>query len=199
MQPTLRWIVFISKSIAKVMRKATLFGIILLITVTAWSQDKEYKTLVDFDQARISGQGGPFMQFTAVDGEFAHMMGGGGAILVGDFWFGGYGLGLTNNIPVNRLEPEYSDLYQAGDRLTVSHGGLWIGYALFGDQAIHITLSSLIGWGELGVRGEYYPENLYPDGIFVVSPTVEVQLKPGIYFVAVTTNQRKIIRKIIIN
>lgn len=122
------------------------------------------------------------MQFTAVDGEFAHMMGGGGAILVGDFYFGGYGLGLTNNIPVNRFEPEYSDLYQAGDRLTVSHGGFWIGYSLFGDRAIHVSISSLIGWGELGVRGENYPENLYPDGIFVVSPTLEVEMNLTQFF-----------------
>ncbi|MCK4746173.1 MAG: hypothetical protein KAT15_04020, partial [Bacteroidales bacterium] len=105
------------------MKKATFFGFILLIAITAYSQDREYQALVDFDNVRISGLGGPFMQFTAVDGEFAHMMGGGGAILVGDFYFGGYGLGLTNQIQVNRTQiPDY----RAGDRLSVSHGGFWL-------------------------------------------------------------------------
>lgn len=161
------------------MKKFTLLGIVLLLSITAWSQEKEYKTLVDFDQVRISGQGGPFMQFTGMDGNFAHMMGGGGAILVGDFFFGGYGIGLTNNIPVNR--PEHAE-YLPGDRLTASHGGFWLGYALFGDRAIHVTISSLIGWGELGVRGEIYPENLWPDGVFVVSPTLELEMNLTQFF-----------------
>lgn len=179
MQPTVRQIVFIAKSIAIIMKKFVLLGLVLLLSITAWSQEKEYKTLVDFDQVRISGQGGPFMQFTGMGGNFAHMMGGGGAILVGDFFFGGYGLGLTNNIPVNRpAVPEY----QPGDRLTASHGGFWLGYALFGDRAIHVTVSSLIGWGELGVRGEIYPENLWPDGIFVVSPTLELEMNLTQFF-----------------
>ena len=96
------------------MRKATLAGLILLISITSWSQEKEYKTIVDFNDTRISGMGGLMMQFTAIDGEFAHMLGGGGAILLGDFFFGAYGLGLTNMIPANR--PQITD-YQAGDRL----------------------------------------------------------------------------------
>ncbi|MCP4312995.1 MAG: hypothetical protein GY790_17180 [Bacteroidetes bacterium] len=161
------------------MRKASLVGLILLVTITASSQEREYKTMIDFDQVKISGQGGPFMQFTAADGDFAHMMGGGVAVLVGDFFLGGYGLGLTNQVSVDR--PAFSE-YQPGDRLTISHGGFWLGYALFGDRAIHMTISSMIGWGELGVRGELYPENLWPDGIFVMSPTVEVEMNLTQFF-----------------
>lgn len=158
------------------MKKAMLAGLILLISITARTQDREYKTIVDFEDVRISGQGGPFMQFTVVDGKFAHMMGGGGAILVGDFFFGGYGLGLTNQILVDREQ------YNAGDRLTISHGGFWLGYSLFGDRAIHVSFSSLIGWGQLGIRGENYPETLYPSGIFVVSPTLELELNLTQFF-----------------
>ncbi|MDX2432325.1 MAG: hypothetical protein QNK35_15415, partial [Bacteroides sp.] len=108
------------------MRKATLTGLILLITITSWSQEQEYKTIVDFNDARISGMGSLMMQFTAVDGDFAHMLGGGGAILLGDFFFGAYGLGLTNSIYVDRQEG-YPDLYSSGDRLSVGHGGFWLG------------------------------------------------------------------------
>ena len=161
------------------MKKATFFGFILLIAITAYSQDREYQALVDFDNVRISGLGGPFMQFTAVDGEFAHMMGGGGAILVGDFYFGGYGLGLTNQIQVNRTQiPDY----RAGDRLSVSHGGFWLGYSLFGDRAIHASISTLLGWGEIGIKGEYYDDIVLPDPIFVIAPTLEVELNVTRYF-----------------
>lgn len=161
------------------MRKVTLAGLILLITMTSWSQEREYKTIVDFNDVRISGMGGVFMQFTAADGEFAHMLGGGGAVMLGDFFFGFYGLGLTNQIPVDQLK--FTD-YQPGDKLTISHGGFWLGYSLFGDRAIHMNFSSLVGWGTLGVRSDYYPENLWPDGIFVVSPTMEVELNLTKFF-----------------
>lgn len=161
------------------MKKATLLGFILVFAVSTFSQDREYQSLVDFDEVRISGLGGPFMQFTAVDGEFAHMLGGGGAILIGDFYFGGYGLGLTNQIRVNR--PQIPD-YREGDHLSVSHGGFWLGYSLFGDRAIHATISTLIGWGEIGIKGEYYDDTVLPDPIFVMAPTLEVELNLTRYF-----------------
>jgi len=154
------------------MRKATLAGLILLFSITSWSQDKEYKTIVDFSDARISGMGGLMMQFTAVDGEFAHMLGGGGAVLLGDFFVGAYGLGLTNNVPVNRPDEL---VYQSGDRLSIGHGGFWLGYSLFGERPIHVTFSSLLGWGTLGVGSEYNPA-IISDGIFVISPTIEAEL-----------------------
>lgn len=161
------------------MKKATVIGFILVITVTAFSQDREYQSLVYFDEVQISGLAGPFMQFTAIDGEFAHMMGGGGAILVGDFFFGGYGLGLTNQI---QADPDKNPDYRLGDYLSVGHGGFWLGYSLFGDRAIHVCISTLVGWGELGIRGEYYVEPVYPDNIFVLAPTLEVELNLTRYF-----------------
>ena len=161
------------------MKKATVIGFILIIAVTAFSQDREYQSLVDFDEIRISGLAGPFMQFTAIDGNFAHMMGGGGAILVGDFFFGGYGLGLTNQI---QADPDKNPDYRQGDYLSVGHGGLWLGYSLWGDRAIHVCISTLLGWGELGIRGDYYSEVRPIDSFFVVVPTLEVELNLTQYF-----------------
>jgi hypothetical protein len=161
------------------MKKATVIGFILVIAVTAFSQDREYQSLIEFDEIRISGLAGPFMQFTAIDGEFAHMMGGGGAILVGDFFIGGYGLGLTNQI---QADPNKNPDYRPGDYLSVGHGGFWLGYSLFGDRAIHVCISTQVGWGELGIRGEYYDESVYPDNIFVLVPTLEMELNLTRYF-----------------
>jgi hypothetical protein len=162
------------------MKKAAVFGMILAmaLNVLAQEQEREYQTLVDFDNVRISGMGGPFMQFTAVDGEFAHMLGGGGALLIGDFFVGGYGLGLTNQIQADVTQ----DPYEVGHYLSVGHGGFWLGYSLFGERAIHVCISSMIGWGTLGIKGEYYSELLYPDNVFVVSPVLEVELNLTRYF-----------------
>ncbi|MGW8317358.1 MAG: hypothetical protein ACWGNV_17305 [Bacteroidales bacterium] len=150
------------------MKRAITFGWIIAATLTLAAQDREYRTIFDNQHLRISGMGGPFMQFTSIAGEFGHMMGGGGAVLINDFYIGGYGLGLTNAIP------DYVN-DRPNDRLTLGHGGFWIGYSLFGDKPIHLSLSTLIGWGEFGIM--QYDGN-YPfirDKIFVLSPTAEVE------------------------
>ncbi len=153
----------------KMMKKTLFMALILAIGVSAFSQQKEYRTIFDNKDVRISGLGGPFMQFTSLAGEFGHMMGGGGAVMLNDFFFGGYGLGLTNAIPdyVNQ---------NPSDRLTLGHGGFWLGYSLFGEKPIHITLSSLIGWGEFGVMQNYGTYPFVRDKIFVLAPTVEVEV-----------------------
>ncbi len=156
--------------------KGVYFSTILLsLTIVIFAQEKEYQTIFDNQNLRISGMGGPFMQFTAVAGEFGHMMGGGGAVLLNNFFIGGYGLGLTNIIPDNYNR-------QTNSHLTLGHGGFWMGYALFGERSIHLTVSSLIGWGEFGIVqwDGYYP--IVRDQIFVLSPTLEVELNLTRYF-----------------
>lgn len=157
------------------MKKVFFLGIILTLGLTAFAQEKEYQTIFDNQELRISGMGGPFMQFTGVAGEFGFLMGGGGAVMLNDFFFGGYGLGLTNAIPdhVNG---------NPTDRLYLGHGGFWMGYTLFGDRPIHFCVSSMIGWGEFGIMqyAEYYP--FVRDNIFVLAPTVEVELNLTRYF-----------------
>jgi len=115
------------------------------------------------------------MQFTALAGEFAHMMGGGGAVLLNDFFIGGYGLGLTNAIPdyVN----DHPD-----DRLSLGHGGFWIGYSLFGGKPVHASISTMVGWGEFGIIGY---EGDYPfirDRIFALIPAIELEMNLTRYF-----------------
>ncbi|MCK4751722.1 MAG: hypothetical protein KAT15_31920, partial [Bacteroidales bacterium] len=144
----------------------------LTVTLAVYSQEpqeKEYQTIFDNKDLRISGMGGPFMQFTGIAGEFGHMMGGGGGVLLNDFFFGGYGLGLTNAIP------DYVN-GNSNDRLSLGHGGFWMGYSLFGEKSIHLNISSLIGWGEFGIiqYDGYYP--FIRDQIFTVAPTIEVEL-----------------------
>jgi len=151
------------------MKRTVILLALLAAALHTHSQDREYRTIFDNRELRISGMGGPFMQFTAVAGEFGHMMGGGGAVLLNDFHFGGYGLGLTNAIP------DYVN-DSPGNRLSLGHGGFWMGYSLFGEKPIHVSLSTLVGWGEFGIMDNdgYYP--FIRDRIFVLAPILEVEL-----------------------
>lgn len=175
MQPHPLDVVFRDITNDNIMKKATFLAIILAVSLTAFSQDREFQTVFDNQNLRISGLGGPFMQFTSIAGEFAHMMGGGGAVLLDDFFIGGYGLGLTNSIP------DYVG-GNTNDRLSLGHGGFWLGYALFGEKPLHVTFSTLIGWGEFGIMAweGYYP--YVRDKIFVMAPTIEAELNLTRYF-----------------
>ena len=151
------------------MKKTVLILLTLVMALPAFSQDREYQTILDNKDLRISGMGGPFMQFTSVAGEFGFMMGGGGAVLLDDFFFGGYGLGLTNPIP------DYVN-DNPSDQLSLGHGGFWLGYSLLGNKPVHVAFSTLLGWGEFGIsKGE---QGAYPyirDNIFTLAPTVELE------------------------
>jgi hypothetical protein len=151
------------------MKRYLIILLLLGAVVSAFPQEREYRTILDNQDLRISGMGGPFMQFTSVAGEFGHMMGGGGAVMLNNFFFGGYGLGLTNAIP------DYVN-DNPSDKLTLGHGGFWLGYNLFGEKPIHVTFSSLIGWGEFGVMQYDAGYPFVRDKIFVIAPTVECEL-----------------------
>jgi hypothetical protein len=157
------------------MRKTFIILFVLALGITAYSQEREYRTILDNKDLRISGMGGPFMQFTSVAGEFGFMMGGGGAVLLDDFFFGGYGLGLTNAIP------DYVN-DNPSDQLSLGHGGFWLGYSLFGNKPVHAAFSTMLGWGEFGIT---QGDGDYPyirDNIFMVAPTVELEANLTRYF-----------------
>lgn len=175
MQPAYCLPVFRDKTNAIIMKKTVFILLTLALSVSVFSQEKEFQTIFDNQDVRISGMGGPFMQFTSVAGDFGFMMGGGGAVLIDDFFFGGYGLGLTNAIP------DYVN-DNPSDRLTLGHGGFWLGYSLFGQKPIHLAFSTMLGWGEFGIMQyeEYYP--YITDKLFVISPTVELEFNLTRYF-----------------
>ena len=144
------------------MRKC-LLTILLLLSITALkAQDNGIQTLFG-SGTRISGFGGPIMSFTSINGEFAHMMGGGGAVLLGDFFIGGYGEGLTNAIVAG------------GNRISFGHGGFWTGYSFMADRALHPCVSTQIGWGNISQHDEGY-YHLSNDNVFVLNPAIELEM-----------------------
>jgi hypothetical protein len=136
-----------------------LIAILMVISVNA--QDSEIQTLFG-GGTRISGMGGPIMSFSSIDGQLAHMMGGGGGVILGDLFVGGYGLGLTNPIT------------SGGNTTEFGHGGLWAGYSFMGKAALHPVVSSQLGWGTVTQLDEYIV--LSSDNIFVLNPAIELEM-----------------------
>jgi hypothetical protein len=144
------------------MRKIITILAVFLSFTGLKAQENDIQTLFG-SGTRISGFGGPTMSYTSITGAFAHMLGGGGGVLLGDFFLGGYGEGLTNSITAG------------GNRISFGHGGFWSGYSFMASRALHPCFSTQIGWGSISQRDkDYY--NLSEDNVFVINPTLELEM-----------------------
>ena len=145
------------------MKKILLLSAVMLLGLTTSAQETEEIQTLFGGGTRISGFGGPFMTFGTINSDFAHMMGGGGGVILGNYFLGGYGLGLTNYIDAG------------GTRMGFGHGGFWTGYSFFGNRAVHPAVSTLIGWGGLTMEDGLNPP-YQSDNVFVVSPVIELEM-----------------------
>lgn len=141
------------------------------------AQNTEY--LFGGDGWKIGGFGGPMLQFASVNDQLAlYNGGGGGAIVNGKFFIGGYGMGLTTNHNINpsRLSNANAEnIYE----VDFGHGGLWLGYNFKPSKMFHFSFSSTIGGGNYsietynddGLLAEYLSENA-----LVLTPTAGVEV-----------------------
>lgn len=146
-------------------------GIYFVLGLKA-QEETDIQTLFGDRQIRISGFGGPFMNFSLIDGKFAHLMGGGGGILINDFFFGGYGIGLTNSIGYGN----------SSDELGFGHGGFWLGYNFISKKLIHPSFHVQLGWGNITQRMPSGGPVSKGDNIFVIIPTLELEVNITKYF-----------------
>jgi hypothetical protein len=160
--------------------KKILCSILALSFVFALNaQDDDFQTLQSKSGLKVSGFGGPVMSFTQISDDFVHLMGGGGGVIINEFFFGGYGVGKTNEISF-KGNPSNVMLF--------GHGGLWFGYTFFGNKAIHPVIHTQVGWGKIkeyqkGWQSEIItPDPLSVDEVFVISPTAELELNFSRFF-----------------
>jgi len=163
------------------MKKSVLLFIAIIIGLSVIAQD-DYKTIFgDGSIKKIRGFGGPLMTFTTIDGQFAHMMGGGGGIILNDqVIFGGFGSGVTNRIDAVRTV-DGVELY-TDQEVDLGFGGLWFGYIIKGNAPIHPVIHTQIGWGsiELKDKDDYIAHSTDP--IFVLNPIVELEMNITRFF-----------------
>ncbi len=163
------------------MKRFTLSAIMLITGYSLFAQvltsppekDEEFKTIFKGDEIKISAFGGPMMSFSVVDEQFSFFMGGGGGIMLGNFYFGGYGQGLSSSLNV----------HGNNDEISFGHGGLMFGYTLGRKRAIHPTINLLTGWGNISkVPNTDYDEPYHADNVFVFEPSVQLEINMAQFF-----------------
>lgn len=144
------------------------------------AQDEEPQYLFQNTDISISGFGAFFNEFSSVQNDFAVSNGGGGAVIFNQkFYFGGYGMGLSTIHERPDLDSIISGV--SDSRISFGHGGLWLGYIHNSHKAVHFSVSSKFGWGQIAIYDKYYDyhdrEEYYArDNVFVITPQIEMEM-----------------------
>ena len=133
-----------------------------------------------FDRANVVGAfGGPFIEYSFGNDVISTSVGGGGALIINDFFIGGYGIGsIDRNVFSSNL-----------GRIELAHGGLWFGYTYPSHKLVHLFSSVRVGWGGLGIDLNDDFDSV--DGVFVLTPEAGVELNVfGFFRIAATAGYR---------
>jgi hypothetical protein len=163
---------------------AIILAVMLYATVAFGQKDSETRYLLSGNEISISGFGGPIISFSQIENDFALLTGGGGAVLFNQsFFIGGFGEGVSTK---HRLA-EITVINKSGNPTTYydlvtnfGYGGFWLGYVYKPKKAVHLGLSTRIGWGNVSLIEDDYHidwhDNIMNDAVFVITPQAEIEL-----------------------
>lgn len=149
-----------------------LLGMLMVSSLVA----AQTETLFSRSDIRFGGFGGPIVEYSTVNDQAVVDVGGGGGLLINDFFIGGYGMGSE----VGTLQIDGSSY-----DLEMRHGGLWLGYSYNANKLIHPYASVRLGGGELSAENS--TSTRYEEGFFTVSPDIGFELNLATWFKVVAT------------
>ncbi len=131
------------------------------------------------DASTIGAFGGPILEFSQVNGQLSADVGGGGALILDEFFIGGYGMG-TDYPELSLTEEVDGELQTIDYDIQFGHGGLWFGYVKDMPKKSHLYSSLKVGWGKAELEHDRLPGP--SDRIFVLTPEVGVELNMTRFF-----------------
>ena len=137
-----------------------------------------------FGKSRVvGGFGGPIVEYNFANDNTMVSVGGGGAVIIGDFFIGGYGMGSTSTSWIN-------DVNNDPFKIDLGHGGFWIGGTYPSHKLVHFFSSAKIGWGAVNMR--FYDDNfVIDDNVFVLEPEAGIEVNIFRWFrIAATAHYR---------
>jgi hypothetical protein len=160
-----------------------LIAICFLLSATAVSAQKDETMFSDLD--RIGGWGAPIIEYTNLNKDVNVVSGGGGALVLNDFYLGGYGMGTaTFNADIGDNE----------ETLKFKHGGFWIGYTPLQHRVVHPYTSVKLGWGKANYKlTDFNDKELDSErsSVFVTTPEVGLEVNVFSFFrIAATASYR---------
>ncbi len=131
-----------------------------------------------FSKAHVIGAfGGPIVQYNYINDDVDLSVGGGGAVIIDNFFIGGYGMGSTDQ-----------SIFRDPDNIEIDlgHGGFWLGGTYKQHKLLHLYSSVRLGWGAIGIS--FVDSDFdYTDAVFVVEPELGLELNVFSWFKVAAT------------
>jgi hypothetical protein len=138
----------------------------------------QHEALFD-DVSSFGAFGGPILEFSSINGQLVADVGGGGALILDEFFIGGYGMGT--DYPEVNFETEIDgELTEIDADIDFGHGGLWFGYVRDIEQKMHLYSSLKLGWGRADLEHDIV--DLPSDRLFVLTPEIGIELNMTKFF-----------------
>ncbi len=145
---------------------------IFLSGMLASALPAQHETLFD-DFTSFGAFGGPIVEISAINGEIGADVGGGGALVLDDFFIGGYGMG-TDYPEITLSQDVGGEIEDINYNIRFKHGGMWFGYTPKQYKVGHLYGSLKIGWGKAQLLNDRF--DTPRDRIFVLTPEVGAEL-----------------------
>jgi hypothetical protein len=138
----------------------------------------QHEALFD-DISSFGAFGGPILEFSSINGQLVADVGGGGALILDEFFIGGYGMGT--DYPEVIFETEIDgELTEIDADIDFGQGGLWFGYVRDIERKMHLYSSLKVGWGRADL--EHDIADLPSDRLFVLTPEIGIELNMTKFF-----------------
>lgn len=141
-----------------------------------------------FDRVRIHGGfGAPIAELTSVNNQAGMFGGGGGAIIVNDFFIGGFGQGGNFADHVGSDGRNYN--------IDFNYGGLWLGYVKPTVKVVHFYSSLKVAGGKVNVTLNADETGLsqFSESMYVIQPELGVEFNLFRWFrIALTGSYRAV-------
>lgn len=148
----------------------------LVCILGALISSAQTETLFSKTDVRWGGFGGPIVELSYINDDPVVDVGGGGGVIISDFFIGGYGMG--SDAGTLQIEENSYDL-------TFGHGGLWLGYSYKPNKLIHPYVSLRFGGGEL--EAERLDGQRFSESFIAFSPDIGLELNLATWFKVVAS------------
>lgn len=169
------------------MKNALIIIGILMYATSLFAQKDE--TLFD-GVNRTGAWGAPIFEILDPGSDIQTTNGGGGGLVLNDFFLGGYGMGTARASVTPRDEG-------LREQVNFKHGGFWLGYTPLQHKVIHPYASARVGWGKAkysatdNTTSQLVEEG--EDSIFAITPEAGVEVNIFSFFrVAATASYRHV-------
>ncbi len=166
--------------------KQLLSSLLVLVAATGLYSQRDETLFSGVDRSGIWG--GPLFEYLDPGSDIQVSRGGGGAVVLNDFFLGGYGMGSMD--ATKRIDAE-----GIKENIRFKHGGFWLGYTPMPHKVLHPYGSVRMGWGKARRSATDLQTNQVlgegNDELFVLTPEAGLEVNVFSFFrIAATASYR---------